>query len=78
VSGVEIDAGAVHLRFGNRANGKIRDKVLSLRPAVVEDAPVVPVAWICGFAPVPENMTVKGENRTDVASEYLPYMCRAD
>jgi type IV pilus assembly protein PilA len=78
VSSVEIAAGAIHLRFGNRANGQIKGKLLSLRPAVVEGAPVVPVAWICGYAPVPENMTVKGENRTDVASEYLPYMCRAD
>jgi len=78
VSGVEIAAGAIHLRFGNRANGQIKGRVLSLRPAVVEDAPVVPIAWICGYAPVPQNMSVKGENRTDVASEYLPYMCRAD
>jgi type IV pilus assembly protein PilA len=78
VSGLEVEAGAIHLRFGNRANGQIKGKVISLRPAVVEDAPVVPVAWVCGYAPVPENMTVKGENRTDVSSEYLPYMCRAD
>jgi len=78
VSGVEVEAGAIHIRFGNRANGQIKGKLISLRPAVVEDAPVVPVAWVCGYAPVPENMTVKGENRTDVASEYLPYMCRAD
>jgi type IV pilus assembly protein PilA len=78
VSGVEVASGAVHLRFGNRANGQIKGKVISLRPAVVEDAPVVPVAWVCGYAPAPENMTVKGENRTDVSSEYLPYMCRAD
>jgi type IV pilus assembly protein PilA len=78
VSGLEVEAGAIHLRFGNRANGQIKGKVISLRPAVVEDAPVVPVAWVCGYAPAPENMTVKGENRTDVSSEYLPYMCRAD
>lgn len=78
VRGVEVDAGAIHLRFGNRANGQIRDKVLSIRPALVEDAPVVPLAWVCGYAPVPQNMTVKGENRTDVDAKYLPYMCRAD
>jgi len=78
VSGVAVDTGAIHLRFGNRANGQIKGKLISLRPAVVEDAPVVPVTWICGYAPVPENMTVKGENHTDVPSEYLPYMCRAD
>ena len=40
--------------------------------------PIVPVAWICGDAPVPEKMTAKGENRTSVPGEYLPYKCRAD
>lgn len=78
VRGVEVDAGAIHVRFGNRANGQIKDKVLSIRPGLVEDAPVVPIAWVCGHAPVPQNMTVKGENRTDVDARYLPYMCRAD
>ena len=78
VSGVAVKEGAIHLSFGNRANGQIKGKVLSIRPAVVDDAPIVPVAWICGYAPVPEKMSVKGENKTDVAMTYLPYMCRAD
>jgi len=78
VSAVAVREGAIHLSFGNRANGQIKGKVLSIRPAVVDDAPIVPVAWICGYAPVPEKMTVKGANRTDVAMTYLPYMCRAD
>jgi type IV pilus assembly protein PilA len=43
---------------------------------VVEDAPVVPVAWVCGFAPVPEKMTAKGVNKTDLAPGYLPMRCR--
>jgi type IV pilus assembly protein PilA len=78
VSGLAVHDGAIHLSFGNRANGQLKGKVLSLRPAIVEDAPIVPVAWICGDAPVPEKMTVKGENRTSVPGEYLPYKCRAD
>src|SRR5206468_1388242 len=44
VSAVNVEGGAVHITFGNNASGGIRGKVLSLRPAVVEDAPVVPVA----------------------------------
>ena len=76
VSGVEVDAGAIHLTFGNRANSLIRGKVLTLRPAVVEDAPVVPVTWICGFGAVPDKMTVKGTNRTEVPKTYLPLKCR--
>jgi type IV pilus assembly protein PilA len=76
VSAVAIEGGAIHITFGNRANGAIRGKVLTLRPAVVEDAPVVPVAWVCGTAPVPGNMTAKGANRTNIAPNYLPVKCR--
>ena len=77
ISSTSVEGGAIHLTFGNRANGQIKGKVLTLRPAVVEDAPVVPVAWICGYAPVPDKMTVKGENRTNVPAAYLPFRCRA-
>ena len=77
ISSTVVQGGAIHLTFGNRANGQIKGKVLTLRPAVVEDAPVVPVAWVCGYAPVPDKMTVKGENRTNVPAAYLPFRCRA-
>jgi type IV pilus assembly protein PilA len=77
IGSTSVEGGAIHLTFGNRANGQIKGKVLTLRPAVVEDAPVVPVAWICGYAPVPDKMTVKGENRTNVPAVFLPFRCRA-
>jgi type IV pilus assembly protein PilA len=76
VRAVGVENGAIHVRFGNRAYSQIRDRVLTLRPAVVEDAPVVPVAWVCGFASVPDKMTVRGPNRTDVPVRYLPMRCR--
>ena len=76
VSQMWVENGAIHMRFGNRAYSQIRDRTLSLRPAVVEDAPVVPVSWICGFAAVPDKMTVKGNNRTDVPKGYLPTRCK--
>jgi len=76
VSAVQIDKGAVHITFGNRANSNIKGKILSLRPAVVADAPIVPVAWVCGNAPPPDKMTVKGQNRTNVPPLYLPFKCR--
>ena len=44
--------------------------------AVVEDAPVVPVAWVCGHAKAPDNMTAQGRDRTDVPAQYLPINCR--
>jgi type IV pilus assembly protein PilA len=62
--------------FGNHANGAIRGKTLSFRPAVVEDAPVVPVAWVCGNAGVAHNMTAHGANRTDIPPQFLPLNCR--
>jgi type IV pilus assembly protein PilA len=77
VSSMALEAGAIHITFGNRANGTLRGKVLTLRPAVVDDAPIVPVAWVCGFAPVPGNMSAKGANRTDIPANYLPLKCRA-
>jgi type IV pilus assembly protein PilA len=77
VSSVALEAGAIHVTFGNRANGALRGKILTLRPAVVDDAPIVPIAWVCGFAPVPGNMSAKGANRTNVPANYLPLKCRA-
>ena len=44
ISSVAIESGAIQITFGNHANGNIRGKVQSLRPGVVEAAPVVPVA----------------------------------
>jgi type IV pilus assembly protein PilA len=76
VSAVTVQDGAIHITFGNRAHGTIKGGVLTVRPAVVADEPVVPVSWVCGFAPVPEKMTVHGENRTTLPPRYLPARCR--
>jgi type IV pilus assembly protein PilA len=76
VSSVEVQDGAIHMTFGNKAHPQIKGKVLTLRPAVIEDAQVVPVTWVCGYAKAPEKMTIKGENKTNVATEYLPNMCK--
>lgn len=76
VSALTLEDGAIHIRFGNSANGAIQGKTLSLRPAVVEDTPMVPVAWVCARAPVPGNMVARGVDRTDVPPEFLPLNCR--
>jgi len=76
IGSVAIQGGAINITFGNKANRAILGKVLSLRPAVVEDAPIVPVTWVCGYATAPEKMTVKGENKTNIPSGYLPIRCR--
>jgi type IV pilus assembly protein PilA len=77
VSSVVVDGGAIHLTFGNRASAAIKGKVLTLRPAVVDDAPIVPVAWVCGHAKAPDKMDVKGMNKTDLKASFLPMNCRA-
>lgn len=76
VEAVTIEGGAIHIVFGNSANGALRGKTLTLRPAVVTDAPVVPVSWVCGHAPVPSPMTAQGADRTDLPVKYLPLNCR--
>ncbi|HET7763861.1 MAG TPA: pilin [Burkholderiales bacterium] len=77
ISSVAVEGGAIHITFGNRANRAIAGKILTLRPAVVTDAPIVPVTWVCGFATAPDKMTVKGENRTNLPPGWLPINCRA-
>ena len=77
ISSVSVQDGAIHIVFGNSSNSAIKGKVLSIRPAVVDDAPVVPVAWVCGNAAGPGKMTIRGENRTNIPARYLPSNCRA-
>jgi len=77
ISSVSVEDGAIQIVFGNSVNSTIKGKILSIRPAVVEDAPIVPVAWVCGNAAVPDKMTAKGQNKTNVSAAYLPLNCRA-
>jgi type IV pilus assembly protein PilA len=77
VSSVTVESGAVHVTFGNRANATLRGKTLSLRPAVIDDSQVVPVAWVCAAAAAPPPMAIHGSNRTDVPARFLPLNCRA-
>lgn len=76
VSDVEVQDGAIHMTFGNKAHPQIKGKILSMRPAVIEESQIVPVAWVCGNAKAPEKMTVMGVNKTNVAAEFLPRLCR--
>lgn len=76
VKSVAIENGAIHITYGNSASGLLKNKVLTLRPAVVEDAQIVPITWICAKGKVPDKMTVKGEDRTTVPANFLPLKCR--
>lgn len=76
VKSVTVSDGAIDIVFGNNASGMIADKILTIRPAVVEDAPIVPVAWVCAAAAVPPKMTVRGQDRTSAPANVLPVNCR--
>jgi type IV pilus assembly protein PilA len=76
ISSLEVQNGVIHMTFGNKAHPRIKGKVLSLRPAVIEESQVVPITWVCGNAKAPDQMTIKGENKTNIPDEYLPILCR--
>ena len=76
VTEVSVDNGAVTITFGNNINASVAGKHLTLRPAIVKDAPTVPVSWLCHLAAVPKGMTVMGANRTDIPPKWLPPECR--
>ena len=76
VSALAIKDGVISMTFGNKAHPKIAGKTLSLRPAVIDESQIVPIAWVCGNAVAPKQMTIKGENKTNVPDQYLPSLCR--
>jgi len=76
VTAVAVTDGAIIMTFGNNSNAKINGKRLTWRPAIVKDARVVPVAWICAGKKVPDGMDVGGANVTDVPLDSLPVECR--
>ena len=77
VSGVRVDSGAVTVTFGNNASKVIAGRRLTLRPAVVPDQLIVPIAWLCHRANVPKGMEVRGgKDDTDLSNEMLPVECR--
>jgi type IV pilus assembly protein PilA len=76
VTGLSVKDGAIRIDFGSRANRNIVGKKLSLRPAVVDGYPAVPLSWVCGKAGVPEKMSVLGQDQTDLPGPHLPIDCR--
>ena len=77
VQSVAVQDGAINITFGNQAHKSIVGKVLTLRPAVVPDAPVVPVTWLCAGADLPDKMVVHGSDATSVPPTLLPFECKS-
>ena len=76
INKLEVNNGVIHMTFGNKAHAQIKDKILSIRPAVISESNAVPIAWVCGNAKAPDKMTVLGDNKTDIEGKYLPFACR--
>lgn len=76
VTALHVKDGAIHMTLGNKVHPNIAGKVLSIRPAVIEDSAVVPIAWVCGHAAAPTPMVLKGNDETTVPDEFLPHSCR--
>ena len=76
VTGVSIRSGAIDVYLGNKINKHADQKIVTIRPAIVEGEPIVPIAWIPGYASVPDGMTVIGENKSDLLPRLLPMSCR--
>jgi type IV pilus assembly protein PilA len=74
---VQVEGGAVTLTFGNNAHKLLNGRKITLRPAIVPDQPMVPIAWLCHAANVPNHMVVHGPDRTDLSNDMLPVECRA-
>jgi type IV pilus assembly protein PilA len=77
VAAVRVDHGAVTLTFGNNASRMLAGKKITLRPAVVPDELIVPIAWLCHAVNVPKGMEVRGRDDTDLSPDVLPVECRA-
>lgn len=71
-----VKEGAIEVTLGNRVNAHAEGKKLTLRPAVVEGYPAVPIAWVCGNAGVPAKMKAAGANNTTLPGPHLPIDCR--
>ncbi len=75
VTSVNIRDGGIDVTLGNRINKHAENKIISIRPAIVKDEPAVPIAWVCGYASVPNGMTAIGANNTSILKRHLPMNC---
>jgi type IV pilus assembly protein PilA len=76
VTDVRVIDGAIDITLGNRINKNVAGQIVTFRPAIVENTPLVPIAWVHGYASVPKGMTAIGANNTSVLPRHLPVFCR--
>lgn len=76
VSSIDMQNGAFHIHFGNKATQALQGKILTVRAAVVRDSAQTPIAWICGYSALPSGMVAAANDRTTVGPLLLPMECR--
>lgn len=76
VKSIELEQGAFHIVFGNKAVGLLDGKVLTVRAVSVQGSPASPISWVCGYSKVPAGMQAAGSNRSTVPAKFLPVACR--
>ena len=76
VAGIVVENGAIHVRFGNKANVSLSGLTLTMRPVYVTANPTSPISWNCGRSEPPQGMSPQGTDRTDMPSKFLPAVCR--
>jgi len=74
---IEVTNGIINVRLGNRINEHVKGKVLSFRPAVVENSTKTPIAWLCGYAEAVDGMVAPALNNTDLPIAYLDLKCHS-
>ncbi len=76
IAALQVVAGSIHLTFGGDADPALHAHTLTLTPALDTEGNV---AWVCGFADVPEGYTVVYDdyrNLTDIDVALLPADCQ--
>lgn len=76
VEQVNVSKGMIIITLGNRINQNVKGKKIAIRPAIVKDEPKVPIAWVYGYASIPDGMTVLTENESDILPRLLPVNAR--
>jgi type IV pilus assembly protein PilA len=76
VTALSVQQGGIVITFGNLSNRHLEGRRLTLRPAIVDGYPQVPIAWVCGRAAVPATMRVHGADQTTLDDTQLPLDCR--
>lgn len=76
VARVEVVAGAIHITMQDNFASVAEPSILTLRPAIVEDSPLSPMSWVCGYQEPVDGMSAIGENLTNIEKPLLPSACR--